>query len=85
MKAIPKSNEPAQSATPALLKFIAHNKKFKIVQGERLTPEGTEVITMDDFKRADRCRYIFSNGSRRTLKSIDQMSMPEFKADWGFD
>ena len=84
MKTVPKNEEPTITITPAMERFVAHNKEFKIVEGARLTPEDTEVITNVDYERSDRCRFVFDNGSVLILGRVDQASLPGYVFDWGF-
>ena len=68
--------------TPRMKKFINHNSKVLIVEGQRVTKKGKPVITGDDFKQSDRCRYRFKDGSTRTLRDVDKQTAPHFSPDW---
>jgi hypothetical protein len=58
--------------TKKMDEFKNHNAAHKIVSGERLTPERKPVRSGDDFKRSDRTKYVFDDGSSRTLKDADK-------------
>ena len=62
--------------------FIAKNNTVKIIEGERLTPEGKQVKDTYDLCRSDRVRYRFADGEKIILSSVDAKSAPDFKPTW---
>lgn len=69
--------------TPLMKVFSEDNKKHKVIEGVRLTPEGKEVRTLADIKRSDRVLYKLDNGKHYTLTHEDLKSAPDVKPDWG--
>lgn len=68
--------------TENMKKFIAKNKTVKVVEGERLTPEGNSVENSTDLFRSDRVKYRFTDGERAVLLTTDTKSAPGFKPAW---
>jgi hypothetical protein len=68
--------------TENMKKFILKNVDVKIVEGERLTPEGNRVSDSNDFFRSDRVRYRFTDGIVMVVTGEDTQSAPEFNPDW---
>lgn len=68
--------------TPNMESFIKANKLSKIVQGEHLTPEGRNIMTIKGMERSDRTEYTLENGKRFTITFIDKQSSDGYVPDW---
>ena len=62
--------------------FIKANANSPIVSGERLTPSGQPILSVSDFKEADRVRYQLANGEVFVLLGADTKSAPGFFPAW---
>jgi hypothetical protein len=60
--------------TPNMARFIEENEKYPVVFGQRLTPDGDEVISLSDMKASDRTEYQLRGGARFILLDSDKLS-----------
>ena len=68
--------------TPNMEEFIKANRVSKIVQGRHVTPEGKDIMTLEDMERSDRTEYTLEDGKRFTITRVDKQSSAGYIPEW---